>query len=84
MCDVGYKATFDREKVFILEDEKVILEGERNIKTGLWEINVDDSNLTHQLNVLRNLDVKIKEEVNFLYQSIFSTNKILLLQEIKL
>ena len=73
---MGYKDTFYREKVLILEDEKLILEGERNIKTGLWEINVDDSNLTHQLNVLINLDGKIKEKVNLLYQSLFSPNKI--------
>ena len=66
---------FTRDKVKILPNRKVIheinrlplvLEGDRNKYTGLWEIKLQKKKVSQQLNVLGNLDVNVKEKVTLL------------------
>ena len=59
LCDEGYMAIFDEEKVYIIKDSIVLLHGKRDPRTNLYTINISTNELTVEpkLNIkhIRNL-----------------------------
>ena len=67
---------FNRNEVLkIINKFPEVLEGERNIKNGLWEVKLYTNRNNQQINFISNLDVKIKEKVTLLYRALYSPNK---------
>ncbi|WP_288992217.1 hypothetical protein, partial [uncultured Marinobacter sp.] len=40
LCDAGCIAIFDNEQVSILLNNQIILQGKRDLRTGLWNVNL--------------------------------------------
>lgn len=38
LCDTGHTVFFDRSGVYVHKDGKVVLQGVRDTRTGLWEV----------------------------------------------
>ena len=92
LCNNDYLAVFDKSAMKIYDDHNLrkilenyhpVLEGERNGSNGLWEVKIGNQPKSTHLNVLSNLDVKLKERVTLLYRALFSPNKRCLVESIK-
>jgi hypothetical protein len=86
LCDEGYIVTFKQASVTICDSEKSqILTGPRNVDTGLWRINLKQTNyhipepIANNVYELRNTGAL----VHYLHKSLFSPTKSAMLQAVK-
>jgi hypothetical protein len=86
LCDEGYTVTFKQASVTICDSEKAqILTGPRDLNTGLWHINLKQTNnhipnpKPNDVYELRNTGVL----VHYLHKSLFSPTKSSTLQAVK-
>jgi hypothetical protein len=86
LCDKGYIVTFKHASVTICDVEKSqILNGPRDLDTGLWRINLKQTNnhipdpIANNVYELRNTGAL----VHYLHESLFSPTKSALLQAVK-
>jgi hypothetical protein len=86
LCDKGYIVTFKHASVTICDSEKYqILNGPRDLETGLWRINFKQTNnhipepIENNVNELRNTGAL----VHYLHKALFSPTKSALLQAVK-
>ena len=74
LCDDGCLAIFSERHLHVLKNKKVIIEGDRNLKDGLWDVNLSSTTSTttdEQLpQKLRPIDNKSKYTcaINYLVQ----------------
>jgi hypothetical protein len=85
-CDEGYIVTFKQASVTICDSEKSqILSGPRDLITGLWRINLKQTNnhipepISNNVYELRNTGAL----VHYLHKSLFSPTKSAMLQAVK-
>jgi hypothetical protein len=86
LCDEGYIVTFKQASVTICDSEKSqILNGPRDVNTGLWRINLKQNNnhipdpIVNNLYELRNTGAL----VHYLHKALFSPMKSAMLQAVK-
>jgi hypothetical protein len=86
LCDEGYIVTFKQASVTICDSEKSqILSGPRDLATGLWCINLKQTNnhipepIANNVYELRNTGAL----VHYLHKSLFSPTKSAMLQAVK-
>jgi hypothetical protein len=86
LCDKGYIVTFKKASVTICDSKKSqILNGPRDLNTGLWRINLKQTNnhipepIANNVYELRNTGAL----VHYLYKALFSSTKSALLQAVK-
>jgi hypothetical protein len=85
LCDEGYIVTFKQTSVTICDSEKSeILNGPRDLNTGLWRINLKQTNripepIANNVYDLRNTGVL----VHCLHKALFSPTKSAMLQAVK-
>jgi hypothetical protein len=86
LCDEGYIVTFKQDTVTICDSEKSqILNGPRDLNTGLWRINLKQTNnhipepIANNVYELRNTGAL----VNYLHKALFSPTKSAMLQAVK-
>jgi hypothetical protein len=86
LCDEGYIVTFQQDTVTICDpNNSQILSGSRDLITGLWRINLKQTN-SHILEpVASNVyELRITEPVvHYLYKALFSPMKSVMLQAVK-
>jgi hypothetical protein len=86
LCDEGYIVTFQRDTVTICNSENSkLLSGPRDVTTGLWRINLKQTNkpipdpIANNVYELRNTGVL----VHYLHKDFFSPTKAAMLQAVK-
>jgi hypothetical protein len=86
LCDDGYIGTFRQDTVTICNSEgSKLLSGPRDLNTGLWRINLRQTNkhipdpIANNKNELRNTGALI----HYLHKALFSPTKAAMLQAIK-
>jgi hypothetical protein len=86
LCDEGYIVTFKQSAVTICDSEKSqILSGPRDLNTGLWRINLKQTNnhipepISSNMYELRNTGAL----VHYLHKALFSPTKSAMLQAVK-
>jgi hypothetical protein len=86
LCDEGYIVTFKQASVTICDSEKSqILNGPRDLNTGLWRINLKQTNnhtrepIAYNVYELRNTGAL----VHYLHKALFSPTKSAMLQAVK-
>jgi hypothetical protein len=86
LCDEGYRVTFKQAAVTICDSEKSqILSDPRDLNTGLWRINLKQTNhhipdpIANNVYELRNTGAL----VHYLHKSLFSPTKSAMLQAVK-
>jgi hypothetical protein len=86
LCDEGYIVTFKQASVTICDSKKSqILNGPRDLNTGLWRINLKQTNnhipehIANNVYELRNTG----DLVHYLHKAIFSPTKSAMLQAVK-
>jgi hypothetical protein len=86
LCDEGYIVTFKQASVTICDSEKSqILSGPRDLNTGLWRINLKQTNnhipdpIANNVYELRNTGAL----VHYLHKALFSPTKSAMLQAVK-
>jgi hypothetical protein len=86
LCDEGYIVTFQRDTVTICNSESSkLLSGPRDATTGLWRINLKQTNkhipdpIANNVYELRNTGAL----VHYLHKSLFSPTKAAMLQAVK-
>jgi hypothetical protein len=86
LCDAGYIVTFKQALVTICDSEKSqILSGARDLNTGLWRINLTQTNnhipepIANNVYELRNTG----SSVQYLHKALFSPTKSAMLQAVK-
>jgi hypothetical protein len=86
LCDEGYMVTFKQASVTICDSEKSqILSGPRDVNTGLWRINLKQTNnhipepIADNVYELRNTGAL----VHYLHKALFSPTKSAMLQAVK-
>jgi hypothetical protein len=86
LCDEGYIVTFKRASVTICDSEKSqILTGPRDLNTGLWRINLKQTNnhipepIANNVYALRNTGAL----VHYFHKALFSPTKSAMLQAVK-
>jgi hypothetical protein len=86
LCDKGYIVTFKQDTVTICNPESSkILSGPRGVTTGLWRINLKQTNkhipdpIANNVYELRNTGAL----VHYLHKALFSTTKSAMLQAVK-
>jgi hypothetical protein len=86
LCDEGYTVTFKQASVTICDSEKSqILSRPRDLNTGLWCINLKQTN-NHILEPIANNIYELRNTgalFNYLHKALFSTNKYAMLQAVK-
>jgi hypothetical protein len=86
LCDVGYIVTFKQASVKICDSEKShILSGPRDVTTGLWRINLKQTN-KHIPNTIANNVYELRNTgalVHYLHKALFSPTKSAMLQAVK-
>jgi hypothetical protein len=86
LCDEGYTVTFKHASVTICNSQKSqILNGPRDLDTGLWRINLKQNN-NHIPEPIENNVYELRNTgalVNYLHKSLFSPRKSALLQTVK-
>ena len=71
LCDHGCKAWFDKHRVYIIHDSKIILQGQRNSATNnLWHMNLPPSP-SNQINAAIDQPT-IAERIKFIHAALFS------------
>ena len=43
LCDDNCTAIFTKENMRVVKDDNIVLEGERNLNDGLWDVNMADN-----------------------------------------
>jgi hypothetical protein len=85
LCDKGYIATFKHASVTVCNSQKSqILNGSRDLDTGLWCINLKQDN-THTLEPIANNVYELRNTgalVNYLHKALFSPTKSAMLQAV--
>jgi hypothetical protein len=86
LCDEGYIITFQRDIVTICNSENFkLLSGPRDVTTGLWRINLKQTNkpipdpIANNMYELRNTGAL----VHYLHKALFSPEKAAMLQAVK-
>jgi hypothetical protein len=86
LCDEGYKVTFQRDTVAICNsDNSKLLSGPRDETTGLWRINLTQTDkhkpapIANNVYELRNIGAL----VHYLHKALFSPTKAAMLQAVK-
>jgi hypothetical protein len=86
LCDEGYIGTFKRAAATICDpDNSQILSGPRDLNTGLWQINLKQTNshipepIANNVYELRNTGAL----VHYLHKTLFSTTESAMLQAVK-
>jgi hypothetical protein len=86
LCDEGYIVTFKQASVTICNSEKApILSGSRDLNTGLWRINLKQTN-NHTPEPISNNVYELSNTgdlVHYLHKSLFSPTKSAMLQAVK-
>jgi hypothetical protein len=86
LCDKGYIVTFKQGAVTICDSEKSpILSGPRYLNTGLWRINLKQTN-NHITNPIENNVYELRNTgalVHYLHKALFSPTKSAMLQAVK-
>jgi hypothetical protein len=86
LCDEGYIVTFKQASVTICDSEKSqILNGPRNLNTGLWRINLKQTN-THKPEPIANNVYELRNTgalVHYFHKALFSPKKSAMLQAVK-
>jgi hypothetical protein len=86
LCDEGYIVTFKQTFVTICDSEKSqILSGPRDLNTGLWRINLKQTN-NHTTEPIANNVYKLRDTgalVHYLHKALFSPTKSAMLQAVK-
>jgi hypothetical protein len=86
LCDEGYIVTFKHASVTVCNSQKSqILNGPRDLDTGLWRINLKRDN-THIPEPIENNMYELRNTgalVNYLHKSLFSPTKSALFQAVK-
>jgi hypothetical protein len=86
LCDKGYIVTFKHASVTVCNSQKSqILNGPRDLDTGLWRINLKRDN-THIPEHIANNVYELRNTgdlVNYLHKALFSPTKSALLQAVK-
>jgi hypothetical protein len=86
LCDEGYIVTFKQASVTICDSEKSeILSGPRDLNTGLWRINLKQTN-NHTPEPIENNVYELRNTgalVHYLHKAIFSPTKSAMLQAVK-
>jgi hypothetical protein len=86
LCDEGYIVTFKHASVTICDSKKSqILNGPRDLDTGLWRINLKQTN-NHIPEPIANNVYKLRNTgalVHYLHKALFSPTKSALLQAVK-
>jgi hypothetical protein len=86
LCDEGCKVTFKQAAVTICDSRNSqILRGPRDLKTGLWRINLKQTN-NHKDEPIANNVYELRNTgalVHYLHKSLFSPTKSAMLQAVK-
>jgi hypothetical protein len=86
LCDEGYIFTFKQDTVTICDSEKSqILSGPRDLNTGLWRINLKQTN-NHIPELIANNVYELRNTgalVHYLHKALFSPTKSAMLQAVK-
>jgi hypothetical protein len=86
LCDEGYIVTFKQAEVTICDSRNSqILSGPRDLNTGLWRINVKQTN-NHTPDPIANNVYEIRNTgslVHYLHKALFSPTKYAMLQAVK-
>jgi hypothetical protein len=86
LCDEGYIVTFKQASVTICDSEKSqILSGPRDLNTGLWRINLKQTN-NHTPEPIANNVCEVRNTValvHYLHKALFSPTKSAMLQAVK-
>jgi hypothetical protein len=86
LCDEGYIVTFKQASVTICDSAKSkILNGPRDLNTGLWRINLKQTN-NHMPEPIANNVYELRNTgalVHYLYKALFSSMKSAMLQAVK-
>jgi hypothetical protein len=86
LCDEGYIVTFKQASVTICDSEKSqILNGPRDLNTGLWRINLKQTN-NHIPDPIENNVYELRNTgalVHYLHKTLFSPTKSAMLQAVK-
>ena len=77
LCDNGCQALFDTNKLYIIKNNKVILQGYRNYRDGLWDIRFtakipQTSTKSFVANAIVRKDKSESDLANFYHASLFS------------
>jgi hypothetical protein len=86
LCDEGYIITFKQDTVTICDSENSqILSGPRDLNTGLWRINLRQTN-NHKPKPIANNVYELRNTgalVHYLHKALFSPTKSAMLQAVK-
>jgi hypothetical protein len=86
LCDEGYIVTFKQDTVTICNFESSkLLSGPRDVTTGLWRINLKQTN-KHKPNPIANNVYELRNTgvlVHYLHKALFSPTKSAMLQAVK-
>jgi hypothetical protein len=86
LCDEGYKVTFKQAAVTICDSgDSQILSGPRDLNTGLWRINLKQTN-NHKPKPIENNVYELRNTgalVHYLHKSLFIPTKSAMLQAVK-
>jgi hypothetical protein len=86
LCDEGYIVTFKQATVTICDSGNFqILSGPRDLNTGLWRINLRQTN-THKSDPIANNVYELRSTgalVHYLHKALFSPTKAAMLQAVK-
>jgi hypothetical protein len=86
LCDEGYKVTFKQASVTICDSERSqILSGPRDLNTGLWRINLKQTN-NHIPEPIANNVYELcntRSLLHYLHKALFSPTKSAMLQAVK-
>jgi hypothetical protein len=86
LCDEGYIVTFQRDTVTICNsDSAKVLSGPRDVTTGLWRINLTQTNSPIPDPIANNVYELCNTGalVHYLHKALFSSTKAAMLQEVK-
>jgi hypothetical protein len=86
LCDEGYIVTFKQAAVIICDSEKSqILSGPRDLDTGLWRINLKQTNKHIPDSIANNVYELLNTGalVHYLHKALFSPTKSAMLQAVK-
>jgi hypothetical protein len=86
LCDEGYIVTFKHASVTICDPEKAqILNGPRDLDTGLWRMNLKQTNNHIPETIANNVYelLYIGASVHYLHKALFSPTKSAMLQAVK-
>ena len=72
LCDDDCEVIFNKTKVNVSKNKKVILQGTRNKNDGLWDINVNQNTLQHKMNFVITKDKSKLELAQYLHAAAFS------------